>query len=134
MTVTIDGSTGVFAPALSAGIEGTVSLDGGFVSQFDADGTFSASTTYTPALTGSNWKYIVNGGNFTLAAPATAGATLAYTMVVYIANVSAPGTITMSGFSRVTGDLFTTTVGHAFYVYITVFGTGNKIANVVAAQ
>jgi len=134
MAVTIDGTTGIFLPGLSAGVEGTVSTDGCFISQWDNDGTFSDGSTYTPALTGSNWKYIVNGGNFTFAAPATAGATLAYTMVVYVSNVSAPGVITMSGFTRVTGDSFTTTVGHVFYVYITVFGGGSKIANVVAAQ
>jgi hypothetical protein len=55
-------------------------------------------------------------------------------MLVYITNSGTPGTITMSGFTQVTGDVFTTTSGHIFFVYITVFGTGAKIAAIMAAQ
>lgn len=131
MSVTI-GSGGVLADNITSP-DGVVALGAAFHSTFDDDGTMTTGT-YTPQLVPSNWKIIRNSGNFTFAAPAIVAADQAYTMVVYVLNIGTPGTITMSGFSRVTGDSFTTTVGHVFFVYITVFGTGAKIANVVAAQ
>lgn len=131
MPVTINGSTGVTTPGLA--VDGTTAgVSGGFFSIFDNDGPISGS--YTPALTTGNWKYIQNQGAFTFAAPAASGGDSGYSMVVYVANITGAGAITMSGFNRVVGDPFTTTVGHVFFVYITVFGTGAKVASVVAAQ
>lgn len=79
------------------------------------DGT-KATGTYTPTPTGGNMRRIVNGGAFTLAAPTTAGD---YTMVIQITNNASAGAITLTGFTRVTGDAFTTTSGDDFFVYVT---------------
>lgn len=132
MPVTISGSTGLTTPSIT--VDGaTASVNGGFYSSIDNDGTIS-SGTYTPALTPSNWKSIVNGGAFTLLAPAAVSATDAYSMVVYITNSASAGALTLSGFNRVIGDTITTTSGHSFFLFITVFGTGAKVVSVVAAQ
>jgi len=130
MTVIIDGTTGITTPGIVAN---DANLNGSFYSTIDDDGSISTGT-YTPVLTPSNWKSISNAGAFTLAAPAGISATAAYTLIVQITNVTGAGTISTSGFTKVVGDDFTTTVGHVFFVYITVFGTGAKIASVVAAQ
>ena len=79
------------------------------------DGT-KATGTYTPTPTGGNMRRIVNGGAFTLAAPTTAGD---YTMVIQVTNSATAGAITTTGFTRVTGDAFTTTNGDDFFVYVT---------------
>ncbi len=133
MAIVLDGTNGITATAMTAGESGILSLNGSYISNFDVDGVIS-SGTYTPALVGSNWKYITNSGAFTFAAPSSAGSSSAYTMIIYMNNSATAGAITMSGFSKVTGDLFTTTQGHSFYIFINVFGGGAKIANVVAAQ
>ena len=119
------GRTAVNTAVQSLGYAGVISL-------FDSDGTFS-SGTYTPSAVGGNWKYIINTGAFTIAAP-TIGAGDAVSLVIYLQNNTGAGAITMSGFGRVTGDAFTTTVGHYFYIYITRLGTGGTLANVVAMQ
>lgn len=128
--ITLDGTAGIVTPGLSS-TGGNIS--GIFYSTIDNDGTIS-SGTYTPQLNTSNIKYITNSGSFTLAAPAAVNDSIAYTMLVYIVNSGTAGTITMSGFTQVTGDVFTTTSGHIFFVYITVFGGGAKIAAIMAAQ
>lgn len=101
----------------------------GVTTTADDDGTQS-SGTYTPTPVGGNMKLIVNGGAFTLAAPSAAGD---YTLVIQITNNSSAGAITMSGFNKVTGNPFTTTDGHDFFVYITKCN-GFTVANTVALQ
>jgi hypothetical protein len=61
-------------------------------------------------------KRITNAGAFTLAAPTATGD---YTMVIQITNVSGAGAITLTGFSKPTGDAFTTVVGDDFFVFVT---------------
>lgn len=107
-------------------------LGAGYTASIVADGDRS-SGTYTPSATGANFRYIGNAGAFTLAAPGTINSGTAFNLVIGISNVTGAGAITMSGFNRVTGDAFTTTVGHSFLVAITVFGSF-KFANVVALQ
>jgi hypothetical protein len=107
-------------------------LGAGYTAFITNDGTKS-SGTYTPAAAASNFKVITNAGAFTFAGPTTIDTSTAVTLVVYINNASGAGAITMSGFSRVTGDAFTTTLNHVFLVYITMLG-GAKLANVVALQ
>lgn len=87
----------------------------GFTSTADNDGTITGGT-YTPTPAGGNMKRIVNGGAFTLAAPTLAGD---YTIVLLIRNGSSAGAITLSGFTKTSGDIFTTTNNHKFLVYIT---------------
>ena len=93
------------------------------------DGTKS-SGTYTPTPVGGNMKRIVNSGAFTLAAPSASGD---YTMIIQITNSATAGAITLSGFSRTTGNPFTTTNGDDFFVYLTKCN-GFTSANVVALQ
>ena len=104
-------------------------LTGGYTTTADDDGTFSTGT-YTPTPAGGNMKRIINGGAFTLAAPTAAGD---YTIVVQITNNASAGAITLTGFSRSTGNPFTTTNGHDFFVYLTKCN-GFTLANVVALQ
>lgn len=83
-----------------------------------SDGTPTAASTYRPdpnAATKGNMRHITNGAAFTLAAPNAAGD---YTMTVLITNNATAGAITMSGFTKVFGDAFTTTNGHVFLVSI----------------
>jgi hypothetical protein len=101
----------------------------GITTTADDDGTKS-SGTYTPDPAGGNMKRIVNGGAFTLAEPTAAGD---YTLVIQISNNASAGAITMSGFNKVTGNPFTTTNGHDFFVYITKCN-GFTAANTVALQ
>lgn len=77
------------------------------------DGTKS-SGTYTPTPVGGNYKRIVNGGAFTLAAPTAAND---YEITIQITNNASAGVITMTGFSKTTGA-FTTTNGDDFFFTI----------------
>ena len=90
-------------------------LTAGYTATSVNDGTKS-SGTYTPDTTGGNLRRIVNGGAFTLAAPTASGD---YTMIIQMTNNSSAGTITVSGFTKQTGDSLTTTDGHDFFLYIT---------------
>lgn len=90
-------------------------LTGGYTTTSVDDGTKS-SGTYTPSPSGGNMRRIVNGGAFTLAAPTASGD---YTMVIQMTNSATAGAVTVSGFSKVTGDAISTTSGHDFFVFIT---------------
>jgi hypothetical protein len=132
---TINEGAGTFTTTGTLGlgfdVNNTLSINSGtgVTATFDADGTFS-SGTYTPTPVGGNFKSITNGGAFTFAAPTVSGD---YTLVVRVANSATSGAITLSGFSRVTGDSFTTISTHNFLVFITKLGT-SVLVNVVAAQ
>jgi len=86
----------------------------GVISSASSDGAKS-SGTYTPSPVGGNFKSITNAGAFTLAAPNAAGD---YTLAIQITNASGAGVITMTGFNKTFGDVFTTTVGDDFFVSI----------------
>ena len=100
------------------------------------DGTKTGGT-YTPsAIAVSRSRKIVNGGAFTLAPPALDADTAAKFSLFTVNNASA-GVITTSGFTKVTGDSFTTTNAHEFMCEIEVFdigGTEFSRLNVVAMQ
>ncbi len=89
-------------------------LAGGFTATTVNDGT-KTTGTYTPSPTGGNFRKIVNGGAFTLAAPSVAGD---YTMHIQITNNASAGAITLSGFTKTAGDAFTTVNGDDFFVTI----------------
>ena len=93
----------------------TATLSAGFRSDSYSGGTVS-SGTYTPApATGvENFQHYTNGGAHTLAPPSSPCA-----VVIEIGNNASAGAITTSGFTKVTGDSFTTTNGHAFMAHIT---------------
>lgn len=135
---TLTGTTNQIAVTNGTGAAGnpTVALDStlAVTSTIADDGTFSTGT-YTPTPVGGNIKRIINGGAFTLAAPTAAGD---YTMIILVTNNATAGAITLSNFSRTTGNPFTTTNGHQFLLYITkVTNTGPvavELINVVALQ
>jgi hypothetical protein len=142
MTITSDGFVGIGTTSPTTALQvvgtstlaatnltGAVTVTEGVTTTADNDGTIS-SGTYTPTPVGGNMKRIVNGGAFTLAEPTASGD---YTLVIQITNNASAGAITLSGFTKTTGNPFTTTNGHDFFVYITKCN-GFTLANVVALQ
>lgn len=98
-------------------------LTGGFTApNAMAEGTLS-SGTYTPNPTTNNWRRVVNGGNFTLAAPSVAGS---YNMTIDITNGASAGAITFTGFAtgHPKGDALTTINGDKFKLHIAKSYTG----------
>lgn len=108
----LDGKEAVDAEILRADTDDN--LTAGYTATADNDGTIS-SGTYTPSPVGGNLKRIVNGGAFTLAAPTYAGD---YTMIIQMTNNATAGTITVTGFTKASGDPTTTTSGHDFLLHI----------------
>lgn len=94
------------ADVLTAGFAGAV---------YDA-GTKS-SGTFTLDEANGNLQKCVNGGAFTLSQPSNST-----TIVLQITNNGSAGTITTSGWTKVTGS-FTTTDGDDFMCYSTVVGS-----------
>src|SRR5690606_6975192 len=74
-------------------------LTGGFTAAVVNDGTKS-SGTYKPTPVGGNYKLIVRGGAFTLAAPDVAGD---YQIIIKVGTGSGASTITFTGFTKVDG-------------------------------
>jgi hypothetical protein len=117
-TVTIQGVSSI--PA--ADVTGTAAtltvanqaLSGGCTVTSSNQGTKSSGTfTVNPGV--CPLQYCVNGGAFTLAAPAADGS-----MILLVTNNATAGTITFSGFSvgSSTGDALTTTNTNAFSIHI----------------
>jgi hypothetical protein len=115
--VDISGST--FDPTDFVSRVDDTGLDAGYTITAKNDGTKS-SGTYTPDPTDANMITITNDGAFTLAAPTAAGS---YTLIISVTNDSSAGAITLSGFTKVTGDAFTTTDTEQFLLFITKLGT-----------
>ena len=113
----VDGVTANIQTQLDARVTSSAddTLSAGYTTTAVDDGTKS-SGTYTPSPAGGNMRRAVNGGAFTLAAPTASGD---FTLVVQITNNASAGAITLSGFSKLSGDNFTTTDGHDFFVFIT---------------
>ena len=108
----LDAKEDVDAEILRADTDDNVTA--GYTATADNDGEQS-SGTYTPDPAGGNLKRITNGGSFTLAAPTAAGD---YTMVIQMTNTAA-GTVSTSGFNKVSGNSITTTIGDDFFLFIT---------------
>lgn len=100
---------------------------GGFAVTSINDGTKS-SGTFTPTFLGGNIRRYINGGAHTLAPPTGEG-----TMLIQVTNNASAGTITTSGFSRVTGDTITIVNGDDFFFHITVVNGFSRL-NVEALQ
>lgn len=137
----LDGTTAI-APNLTAGswkVGGTAvpgfpltdsasdTLAKGFDVTSHNAGTKS-SGTFTPAPADANLQYCVNGGAFTLAPPASD-----CTIIIQMTNNASAGTVTTSGFTKVTGDTLTTTNGDDFMCFIARVN-GFSVLNVVALQ
>jgi hypothetical protein len=115
-------------------------LTAGFTASVPDDGTQSGGTTYTPsvtaAVTDSNYKQIVNGGAFPLAAPTLATNT-ATDILIFMTNNASAGAVTTSAINNVSGDAFTTTDGDKFILRMTILnigGTNYSTVNVEALQ
>lgn len=91
----------------------TDALDVGYTATGYSAGTKS-SGTYTPDPALGNMQYATNGGAHTLAPPSAN-----CTMIIQYTNNGSAGTITTSGFSKVTGTAPTTTNGDDFFAFIT---------------
>lgn len=101
-------------------------LTGGFTATSKDLGAAGASFTITPD--GGNIQEFSNVGAVTISAPTATGV---YTIILEIVNSATAGAVTLSGFSFVDGDNFTTTSGHAFHVYVTK--TANRVTAIVKA-
>lgn len=91
----------------------TSNLTKGFTATSFSAGTKSTGT-YTPDPADGNFQHATNGGAHTLAPPASV-----CTIVVEYLNNGSAGAITTSGFTKVTGDAFTTTNTNKFVCFIT---------------
>lgn len=134
----VNGGASVFSVSYTGAISGatlsgasltsaTLGSGVGFSATSYSGGTIS-SGTYTPASTNGNFQHITNGGAFTLAPPSTV-----CTIIVEVLNNGSAGTITTSGFTKVTGDALTTTNGSKFQCFITKSQNYSSL-NVVALQ
>ena len=111
--------------------DATANLTAGYTATAYNAGT-KTTGTFTPDPANGNLQRAVNGGAHTLA-PASVGGGNAVSMVIQYTNDGSAGTITTSGFTKVTGDSLTTTNGHDFLFNITVIN-GFSHLNVVALQ
>lgn len=91
-------------------------------------GTPAAASTYTPTSVNGNVQHITNNAAFTLAPPANPNS-----FMIEIVNGAAAGAITTTGFTRVSGDAFTTVNGHKFIASITKTNSVSHL-NVKAMQ
>jgi hypothetical protein len=73
-----------------------------------------SSGTFTPNEANGNLQYAVNGGAHTLAPP-----TNNCTIIIQYTNNASAGSVTVSGFTKVTGGTITTTNGDDFFFFIT---------------
>lgn len=103
------GSTYLGLIAASA----TATLTAGYSTTPYNAGTKSTGT-FTPNETNGNFQYYTNGGAHTLAPP-----TNNCSLVIQITNNASAGTITTSGFTKVTGTTPGTTNGDDFLAYVT---------------
>ncbi|TIQ95482.1 hypothetical protein [Mesorhizobium sp.] len=104
-------------------------LTAGYFGTDVSDGTKS-SGTYTPSPAGGNFRSATNNGAHTLAAPSASGS---YSLVIDYTNGATAGAITTSGFTKVTGDAFTTTNGNKFRLFVSK-GQGGTHLHVQALQ
>lgn len=102
-------------------------LTGGAIVTSKSLGTITSGTV-TPNPGARPMQHYTNGGAHTLGVSANAG-----TCVVDITNNGSAGAITTSGFTKVTGDSFTTTNGHKFRCLISI-GNGGSLLQIVALQ
>lgn len=109
----------------------SANLTAGFTGTAPDNGTKS-SGTFTPDPATGNLQRYTNGGAHTLAPPSV-GTGDSCQITMKCTNNGSAGTITTSGFTKVTGSALTTTNGHKFMFYITVL-TGDSVLNVVALQ
>jgi hypothetical protein len=92
----------------------TATLTKGYTATAHDLGTLTTGTT-TPDPVNGNLQRYVNGGAHTLAAPTAAGD---YTISIQITNNGSAGAITLSGFTKTSGDSLTTVNGDDFLLHL----------------
>lgn len=107
-TITLPDATGTVILK-----EATATLTAGYSATPYNAGTKSTGT-FTPDEANGNFQYYTNGGAHTLAPP-----TNNCTLIIQITNNGSAGTITTSGFTKVTGAAPGTTNGDDFLAYVT---------------
>lgn len=95
----------------------TATFTKGYNATAYAAGTKS-SGTFTPLPSDGNFQTATNGGSHTLGVPAST-----CSIVIQYTNNSSAGTISTSGYTKVTGSTITTTNGDDFLMFITVVGS-----------
>lgn len=100
------------ATALLSDVTATLTV-GYTATAYDA-GTKS-SGTFTPDPANGNLQRYINGGAHTLAAPTASGD---YTITLQVTNNGSAGAITLSSFTKTSGDSLTTTNGDDFLLHI----------------
>lgn len=103
-------------------------LTGGVIVTSKDLGTAAAASTVTPDPGDRPMQHYINGGAHTLAPSANVGS-----MIVDITNNASAGAITTSGWTKVSGDGFTTTNGHKFRCACSI-GNGGSLLIVQALQ
>lgn len=106
---------------------GKAAIEGGTIVLLNQTGTLTAgfsgtpynagtqtTGTFTPDEANGNLQYAVNGGAHTIAPP-----TNNCSIVIQYTNNASAGSVTTSGFTKVTGDTLTTTNGDDFFLFIT---------------
>lgn len=111
---------------LSASVEDQV-VAGGVIPTSKDLGTITTGTV-TPNPGARALQHYINGGAHTLGVSGNAGSTL-----LDITNNGSAGAITTSAFTKVVGDVFTTTNGHKFRCSITI-GNAGSLLSVQAMQ
>lgn len=86
------------------------------------DAGTKSSGTFTPDVVNSGMQKCSNAGAFTLAPPSAD-----CTMVIDITNSATAGAVTLSGFTKVTGDTMDTTNAHVWRCFISVSGGKSHI-------
>lgn len=92
---------------------GNVNLTGGFTATSYSNGTISSGTLTPSGLNGNFQHYTANGAH-TLAPPSTTAS-----IILECLNGASAGAITTSGFTKVTGDTYSTTNTYKFLFFIT---------------
>lgn len=88
----------------------------------------NGSGTVRPVFANGNFQTLTNAGAFTLSPPLTGSAS----MILRLTNVTGAGTVTISGFTSVTGSPITATVGHRFELNIIRWADGETTLKVAA--
>lgn len=94
-------------------------LTGGVIVTSKDLGTISTGTV-TPDPGDRPMQHYINGGAHTLAPSANVGS-----LLLDVTNNGSAGAITTSGFTKVSGDAFTTTNGHKFRAHISIGNAGS---------
>jgi hypothetical protein len=111
---------------LAINTEGQTVTGGAGITSKDL-GTVS-SGTLTPDPAARPQQHYINGGAHALAPSATAGSYL-----LDVTNSASAGAITTTGWTKVSGDPFDTTSGHAFRCYCSI-GPAGSLLSVQAMQ